>query len=152
MRPILAAVAALALLGASSEARADDGGTVGARVFVDPLSADLRIRPSKVQVGQAANARSTIVNRGPAPLGAVTVTLLIDAQGVVVAGGTTRIVAGIAPHSSVELIWRVCGARPGSYLAMVDVSSSDAFGRTFETETTAALLEVKAGPGRPGSC
>jgi hypothetical protein len=153
MRALFAAAALLALLAAASAtARADEGGTVGATVFVDPLTANLKIKPSSVQVAHEANARSTIVNQGPAPLGAVTATLLIDAQGVTVVGGATRTLSGIAAHSSVDTAWRLCGARPGSYLAMVKVSSTDGSGRAFEAETAAVLLEVTGARGRAASC
>ena len=150
MKPLLLALfTVVALLAATGSAQADDSGTVGATIFVDPLAATLTIKPASIPIQHQANARATIVNNGPAPLRSTTATLLIDPLAVSVAGGLTRIVPALAANSSVEVSWRLCGVRAGSYLAMARITSSDSLGHQFETETAAVLLEVT--PRRRGN-
>lgn len=153
MRPIAAAaLILLALAGGSSAVAQEEGGTLGATVFVDPLSATLRLRPESIQHTQGATARATIENAGPAPVTGVTVTLLIDTQGVEIDGGPTRTLTSIAGNSASEVSWRLCGTATGSYLAMAVVEGSDTAGHAFHTETAAVLLTVTARRGRGGTC
>jgi hypothetical protein len=149
MRTIVAVALILLALASGGPADAqEDSGVVGATIFVDPLSATLRIRPETVQQTPKpeANARATIVNNGPATVINVTATLLIDPR-ITVIGGATRTVASIAGDSSSTVTWRLCGKVAGNYLALAIVTARDAQGRPFQTETTAAMLSVIARRG-----
>jgi hypothetical protein len=142
-RIFVAALVLVAVALADPAAAQEDGGVVGASIFVDPLAATLRIRPETVQQtpNPEANARATIFNDGPAPVTGVTVALLID-PGVTVTGGATRTITAIPGDSSANVTWRLCGKVAGNYLALVTVTASDAQGREFHAESTAVMLTV----------
>jgi hypothetical protein len=133
-------------------AAAQDSGSIDATVFVDPLSAKIRIQPDEIQQGNNATVRLTVSNAGLAPLASVTATLLIDPVGVRVEGQPTIVLARLRAASSASHEWRVCGASPGNYLAMVVVSSGDAEGHLFRAETSALLLQVDPRKGRAKPC
>jgi hypothetical protein len=133
-------------------AAAQDSGSIDATVFVDPLGARIRIQPDHTQQGNNTAIRLTVTNAGPVPLASVTATLLIDPLGVRVEGERTIVLARLRSASSASHEWRVCGAAPGNYLAMVVVTSGDAEGHSFRAETSALLLQVDPRKGRAKPC
>lgn len=154
MRALAAAAVLLIVvaLAASEPIRAQDEGAVGATIFVDPLSASLRLTPTRIQERHQTTARLSITNSGPSATRTVTATLLIDPTGATIVGGATRTLSGIAGRTTQTVDWRLCGRTRGGYLAMAVVTSSDAAGHVFRAETTAVLLEITPNRGAPSFC
>jgi len=154
MRPLLAAALVLLAFAAANTVAAQEAGegVVGATVFVDPLSSELRVPRERVQVGRETTIRATVLNNGPVRSMEGTATLLIDTRGVLIQGGPDLAVPPIRPHSERQVSWQVCGLAPGSYLAMAVITSADAAGHPFRTETSAVLLEVETRQARGKPC
>ena len=150
--PAAAALLILVALAASGPVSAQDEGAVGATIFVDPLSASLRLTPTRIQERHVSTARATIINSGPSATRTVTATLLIDPAGATILGGATRTLSSLPGRTTQNVEWRLCGIKRGGYLAMAIVTSSDAAGHAFRAETTAVLLEITPNRGAPSSC
>ena len=152
MRALATALLIVVALATSGTVSAQDEGGVGATIFVDPLTASLRITPTRIQERHQAMARATITNSGPSATQTVTATLLIDPAGATIVGGATRTLSSIPARTAQNVEWRLCGRTRGGYLAMAIVTSSDAAGHVFRAETTAVLLEITPNRGAPSFC
>jgi hypothetical protein len=150
---IVAVAVAAALLasgpGASAATPAGPAtGTVPVRVAADPLQVALRLSTRTATVGMRLSADETVVNLASGPLSAVGYRILVASAGLRVSGpfgGRPTIPALGRASASFQL----CAVAPGAYLVQALATGTTVAGLTFTEASSALLLQVGPGSGRP---
>lgn len=98
-------------------ARADDAGTVNARVLVNPLSVEV-IRPADpLRQGRWFRVVAQVTNGGATRLDGVGVTL-VRPPALLMQGPATQTIPRIPGQSSRRAHWEVCSNTPGGYVVL----------------------------------
>jgi hypothetical protein len=144
---MLLALTLLAMSGLVIRAFGAGSGGVGAKVYVDPLSASINVIRMSLKTGQNGKVSASVTNRGSAPVGSVQLSIVAPA-GLTVTPGAL-VLATLAGGATRSSSWTVCGSQAGSFVILARASAVDAAGRSLLAESRGAVITVD---GRPKAC
>jgi hypothetical protein len=133
--------------GAAGAAYAARTGSVPGFVVPNPLEVSVTLSESEVDVGDRVTLTARTTNLGSGTLSPVVLTVRFDPSGLAFRDGATREIPILRGARHAEVFWNVCALAAGHYVVLVTATGSATAHRTFVSESSAALLEVKPGSG-----